>query len=79
MSGIKSILFLLITSLTFIKSSAQQSNANTVPARRIDAVEANPEKRWKTRDFDELCVDASTARRQFKKRFDMISLKTKKL
>ena len=42
MSGIKSILFLLITSLTFIKSSAQQSNANTVPARRIDAVEANP-------------------------------------
>ena len=37
----------------------------------VDAVEANPEKRWKTRDFDELCVDASTARRQFKKRFDM--------
>ena len=42
MSTIKSILFFLITSLTFIKSSAQQSNANTVPARRIDAVEANP-------------------------------------
>lgn len=42
MSTIKSILFLLITSLTFIKSSAQQSNANTVPARSIDAVEANP-------------------------------------
>jgi AraC family transcriptional regulator of adaptative response/methylated-DNA-[protein]-cysteine methyltransferase len=37
----------------------------------VDAVEANPEKRWKTRDFDELCADASTARRQFKKRFDM--------
>lgn len=42
MSIIKSVLFLLITSLTFIKSSAQQSNAYTVPARRIDAVEANP-------------------------------------
>ena len=37
----------------------------------VEAVETKPEKRWKTRDFDELCVDASTARRQFKKRFDM--------
>lgn len=37
----------------------------------VEAVEANPEKRWKTRDFEELSVDASTARRQFKKRFDM--------
>ncbi|MDP1836105.1 MAG: trifunctional transcriptional activator/DNA repair protein Ada/methylated-DNA--[protein]-cysteine S-methyltransferase [Chlamydiales bacterium] len=37
----------------------------------VDAVEQNPEKRWKDRDFRELCVDASTARRQFKKRFGM--------
>ena len=37
----------------------------------VEAVEANPEKRWKARDFDVLSVDASTARRQFKKRFDM--------
>jgi len=37
----------------------------------IDAVEANPEKRWRACDFDQLCVDASTARRQFKKRFGM--------
>ncbi len=37
----------------------------------VDAVEATPEKRWRIRDFDKLCVDASTARRQFKKRFDM--------
>ncbi len=37
----------------------------------VDAVEANPEKRWTDRDFEELSVDASTARRQFKKRFGM--------
>lgn len=37
----------------------------------VNAIEANPEKRWKERDFKELSVDASTARRQFKKRFGM--------
>lgn len=37
----------------------------------VDAVEENPEKRWKERDFQEISVDASTARRQFKKRFGM--------
>lgn len=37
----------------------------------VDAVEANPSRRWKDRDFEELSVDASTARRQFKKRFGM--------
>lgn len=37
----------------------------------VEAVEKNPEKRWKDRDFQELSVDASTARRQFKKRFGM--------
>jgi AraC family transcriptional regulator of adaptative response/methylated-DNA-[protein]-cysteine methyltransferase len=37
----------------------------------VQAVESNPEKRWKDRDFRELAVDASTARRQFKKRFGM--------
>lgn len=37
----------------------------------VDAVESNPEKRWKNSDFELLSVDASTARRQFKKRFDM--------
>lgn len=37
----------------------------------VEAVENNPEKRWKNRDFQELSVDASTARRQFKKRFGM--------
>lgn len=37
----------------------------------VKAVEENPEKRWKERDFEKLSVDASTARRQFKKRFGM--------
>lgn len=37
----------------------------------VDAVESDPSKRWKTSDFEELSVDASTARRQFKKRFGM--------
>lgn len=37
----------------------------------VEAVEKNPEKRWKDKDFQALSVDASTARRQFKKRFGM--------
>jgi AraC family transcriptional regulator of adaptative response/methylated-DNA-[protein]-cysteine methyltransferase len=37
----------------------------------VEAVEENPERRWKDKDVDELAVDASTARRQFKKRFGM--------
>lgn len=37
----------------------------------VEAVEKTPEKRWKDSDFRELSVDASTARRQFKKRFGM--------
>jgi AraC family transcriptional regulator, regulatory protein of adaptative response / methylated-DNA-[protein]-cysteine methyltransferase len=37
----------------------------------VNAVEENPEKRWKNRDFEELSVHAPTARRQFRKRFGM--------
>jgi len=37
----------------------------------VEAVEENPEKRWKDYDFEVLSVDASTARRQFQKRFGM--------
>ncbi len=37
----------------------------------VNAVEENPEKRWKERDFEKLSINASTARRQFKKRFGM--------
>ncbi|WP_269541500.1 bifunctional transcriptional activator/DNA repair enzyme AdaA [Cerasicoccus fimbriatus] len=37
----------------------------------IDAVEADPEKRWSDADFRALGIDSSTVRRQFKKRFGM--------
>ncbi|KGP73255.1 bifunctional transcriptional activator/DNA repair enzyme AdaA [Pontibacillus yanchengensis] len=37
----------------------------------VDAVEGNPEKRWKDADLQGLSVDPSTARRHFKKRFGM--------
>ena len=37
----------------------------------VDAIEADPSRCWKDSDFEELSVDASTARRQFKKRFGM--------
>ncbi|KKO53215.1 bifunctional transcriptional activator/DNA repair enzyme AdaA [Paenibacillus sp. DMB20] len=37
----------------------------------VESIEENPEKRWRERDFQELSMDASTARRQFKKRFGM--------
>lgn len=37
----------------------------------MEAVEANPDKRWKDEDFHKLQVGSSTARRQFKRRFGM--------
>lgn len=37
----------------------------------VNAVEENPEHRWTNEDFQKLSVDASTVRRQFKKRFGM--------
>lgn len=46
-------------------------HASELIQKLVKAVESDPEKRWRDRDFDELAVDASTARRQFKKRFGM--------
>lgn len=37
----------------------------------VEAIEADPQKRWKDRDVALLSVDPSTARRQFQKRFGM--------
>ncbi len=37
----------------------------------VNAIENNPEKRWKDQDFRDMGVDTSTVRRQFKKRFGM--------
>lgn len=53
------------------KPLSHPNQISTVVQKLVDAVEQNPEKRWKDRDFQLLAVDASTARRQFKKRFGM--------
>ena len=47
------------------------SQVSDVVRRLVEAVEANPAKRWTEQDFRALSVDASTARRQFKRRFGM--------
>ncbi|MCO7124388.1 trifunctional transcriptional activator/DNA repair protein Ada/methylated-DNA--[protein]-cysteine S-methyltransferase [Sporolactobacillus shoreicorticis] len=39
--------------------------------KMVALVEENPEKRWKDSDFSELGVHAATARRQFKKNYNM--------
>lgn len=47
------------------------SDMNREIKKLVEAVEQNPERRWKDRDFRELKVSANTARRQFKKYFGM--------
>lgn len=50
------------------------SHPNDVPPtikRLVEAVEAEPGRRWRDRDFRAIGVDVSTARRMFKKRFGM--------
>ncbi len=39
--------------------------------RLVDAVEADPSARWRARDLAAIGIDASTARRQFQKRFGL--------
>ena len=50
---------------------SQPRQVSTTVQQLVEAVEANPEKRWKGEDFQELSIHASTARRQFQKRFGM--------
>jgi len=47
------------------------NHASKLVQTLVEAVEKNPERRWKDNDFEELSIDAATARRQFKKRFGM--------
>lgn len=47
------------------------NEASDLVRRLVDSIEADPSKRWKTNDFEELSIDESTARRGFKKRFGM--------
>lgn len=53
------------------KPLSHPSHVSRLVQTLVEAVEKDPEKRWKDRDFENLAVDASTARRQFKKRFGM--------
>ncbi len=46
-------------------------DASPVVRQLIEAVEAHPEKRWTDADFAALSIHASTARRQFQRRFGM--------
>ena len=45
--------------------------SSPVVKQLVEAIEREPEKRWADQDFQDLGVDSSTARRQFKKRFGM--------
>jgi AraC family transcriptional regulator of adaptative response/methylated-DNA-[protein]-cysteine methyltransferase len=50
------------------------SHPNQMPEivqQLVDAVEAEPDKKWRSDDVRALYIDPSTARRQFKKRFGM--------
>ncbi len=53
------------------KPLSHPNSVSEVVRTLVKAVEDNPEKRWKDKDFQALSIDASTARRQFKKRFGM--------
>jgi AraC family transcriptional regulator, regulatory protein of adaptative response / methylated-DNA-[protein]-cysteine methyltransferase len=53
------------------KPLSHPNSVSEVVKKLVEAVEENPEKRWKGKDFQELSIDESTARRQFKKRFGM--------
>jgi len=47
------------------------NETSDVVRKLVAAVEREPTKRWRNTDFDALAVHASTARRQFQKRFGM--------
>jgi AraC family transcriptional regulator of adaptative response/methylated-DNA-[protein]-cysteine methyltransferase len=47
------------------------NETSDVVRKLVEAVEREPLKRWRDSDFDALAVHASTARRQFQKRFGM--------
>jgi AraC family transcriptional regulator, regulatory protein of adaptative response / methylated-DNA-[protein]-cysteine methyltransferase len=50
---------------------SRPNETSEVVRRLVDAVERAPDKRWRDADFDALDMHASTARRQFRKRFKM--------
>lgn len=50
---------------------SKQSGLSPEVKLLVDAIEANPYKIWKDKDFNHLSISANTARRQFKKYFGM--------
>ncbi len=64
----------LLASYRPCKRCRPLSHPSRVPElvrKLVEAVEANPEKRWKERDFQELSTNAAQARRFFQKRLGM--------
>ncbi|WP_211276362.1 helix-turn-helix domain-containing protein [Francisella halioticida] len=57
--------------MSTLPTSFPPNKVSPIIKKLVEAVEACPEKRWKNKDFNELSINASTARRQFKKRFGM--------
>ena len=53
------------------KPLSHPEQVSDIVQKLVDAVENNPEKRWKNTDFQALSIDAVKARRQFQKRFGM--------
>lgn len=53
------------------KPLSHPQEVSDVVRKLLEAIEHDPEKRWKEQDFRNLSIDSSTARRQFKKRFGM--------
>jgi AraC family transcriptional regulator, regulatory protein of adaptative response / methylated-DNA-[protein]-cysteine methyltransferase len=53
------------------KPLSHPNQVSDLVQKLVDAIEENPEKRWMDRDFKATSIDASTARRQFQKRFGM--------
>ncbi len=47
------------------------SEASNIVKKLVDAIEKKPEKRWKDKDFEAISINSVTARRHFKKRFNM--------
>lgn len=53
------------------KPLSHPNQVSDIVQKLVNAIEKNPEKRWMDRDFKAISIDASTARRQFQKRFGM--------
>ena len=65
----------LVPPVQALSALSDPNETSSVVRQLIDAVEREPDRRWRDADFDALHVHASTVRRQFRKRFGMIFVK----